>query len=143
MKAKTLLFASALLASGAVLAADPVIDMYKHEGCGCCGLWVAHLEKAGLKVRSHEVRDVSVVRKGARIPDEVRSCHTAIAGDYAIEGHVPASAIKRLLREKPKAAGLAVAGMPAGSPGMEGAGKVPYEVLLVMKDGSTKVYSRH
>ena len=143
MKPKSLLLASALLAAGAAFAAEPVIDVYKREGCGCCGLWATHLEKNGFATRSHEVPDVGIVRRGAKIPDAVRSCHTAIAGSYAIEGHVPASAIKRLLKEKPKAAGLAVAGMPAGSPGMEGAGKVPYDVLLVLEEGSTRVYSRH
>lgn len=143
MKAGKMLLVATMIATGSALAAEPVLEMYKHEGCGCCGLWASHLERAGFKVRSHEVRDVSVVRKRAGIPDAVASCHTATIGGYAVEGHVPASAIKRLLAERPRAAGLAVAGMPAGSPGMESAGKVPYDVLLVMKDGSTKVFSRH
>lgn len=145
MIARFPLFAALCLSAGlaAAQATPPVVKMYKHEGCGCCGLWTAHLEKNGFKTQSHEVKDVSVVRSAARIPDAVRSCHTAFVGKYAIEGHVPASAIQRLLKEQPKAAGLAVAGMPAGSPGMEGAGKVPYEVLLVMEDGSTRVFSKH
>lgn len=145
MKSRSLLFAPLVLVAGlaAAQAGLPVVDIYKHEGCGCCGLWAAHLEKQGFKVRSHEVKDVSVVRSGAGIPEAMRSCHTAIVGRYAIEGHVPAADVKRLLREQPKAKGLAVAGMPAGSPGMEGAGKVPYEVRLVLEDGTTRVYSRH
>lgn len=145
MKIRSSVFAATCLSAGLAFAQSsaPVVTMYKHEGCGCCGLWAAHLEKNGFKTRSHEVQDVGVVRRAAKIPDSVRSCHTAFVGKYAIEGHVPASAIQRLLKEQPKAAGLAVAGMPAGSPGMEGAGKVPYEVLLVLEDGSTRVYSRH
>lgn len=139
------LLAAFCLSTGlaAAQASLPLVTMYKHEGCGCCGLWASHLEKNGFKTKSHEVKDVSVVRRAGKIPDAARSCHTAFVGKYAIEGHVPASAIQRLLKEQPKAAGLAVAGMPAGSPGMEGAGKVPYEVLLVMEDGSTRVFSRH
>jgi hypothetical protein len=145
MNVRSPLLAVLCLSAGLAFAqaSAPVVTMYKHEGCGCCGLWAAHLQKNGFAVRSHEVQDVGAVRRAGRIPDAVRSCHTAFVGKYAIEGHVPASAIQRLLKEQPKAVGLAVAGMPAGSPGMEGAGKVPYEVLLVLEDGSTRVYSRH
>ncbi len=144
MNARSLLLAASLAIAGTALAAEPVINIYKHEGCGCCVLWANHLEKAGYKTTSHEVKDVSLIRRAAGVPESVRSCHTAFIGPYAIEGHVPAADIKRLLKEKPaNARGLAVAGMPAGSPGMEGAGKQPYEVLLVMLDGSTRTFARH
>jgi len=143
VKTGALLFAGAMSVAGAALAAGPVIEIYQREGCGCCGLWAGHLESNGLKTRSNVVEEVSIVRGSSGIPESLGSCHVAFIGGYAIEGHVPASAIKRLLKEKPDAAGVAVAGMPAGSPGMESAGKVPYEVLLVLKDGSTRVYSRH
>lgn len=141
---RAILAALALSTALAAHAAGPVVDLYKNAGCGCCGLWAAHLERAGFSVRSHEVPDASVVRRGAGIPAALGSCHTAIVGAYAIEGHVPAADVKRLLRERPaNAVGLAVAGMPAGSPGMEGAPPVPYEVRLVLKDGTSRVYARH
>lgn len=143
MKNGTLLFAALLSISGAALADPPVVHIYNREGCGCCGLWATHLEKNGLKTRANVVDEVSMIRGSTGIPETLGSCHIATVGEYAIEGHVPAAAIKRLLRERPKAVGLAVAGMPAGSPGMEAAGKVAYEVLLVREDGSTQVYSRH
>lgn len=144
MKARSLLLATFMAVASAALAAEPVVNIYKHEGCGCCVLWANHLEKAGFKTKSHEVKDVSLIRRAAGVPDAVRSCHTAFVGPYAVEGHVPAADIQRLLKEKPaNARGLAAAGMPAGSPGMEGAGKQPYEVLLVMLDGSTRVFARH
>lgn len=143
MNVRLAVSAALLAVAGTAWAADPLVNIYKHEGCGCCVLWANHLEKAGFKTKSHEVKDVSLIRKAAGVPDGVRSCHTAFVGKYAIEGHVPAAAIQRLLKEQPaNARGLAVAGMPAGSPGMEGAGKVPYDVLLVMLDGSTRVYAR-
>jgi len=144
MNTRNLLAAALLAVTGTAFAAEPLVNIYKHEGCGCCVLWASHLEKAGFATRSHEVKDVSLVRRAAGIPDAARSCHTAFVGAYALEGHVPAADVKRLLRERPAGArGLAVAGMPAGSPGMEGAGKAPYEVLLVMMDGTTRVYARH
>lgn len=143
MKTRTMLLAAALSWAGASLAAYPAAEVYKREGCGCCGLWADHLERHGLKTRSNVVEDLGTVRATGGMPDRLGSCHTALVGGYAIEGHVPASAIKRLLKERPEAAGLAVAGMPGGSPGMESMAKVPYEVLLVLKDGSTRVFSRH
>ena len=143
MKTTTLLLATTLSLAGAALAADPLIEVYKREGCGCCGLWADHLKKHGLATRSNVVEELGSVRASAGIPERLGSCHTAFIGGYAIEGHVPASAIKRLLKERPKAAGLAVVGMPGGSPGMESQAKAPYEVLLVLENGSTRVWSRH
>jgi hypothetical protein len=94
-------------------------------------------------VKPQDVKDPGIHRARFGIPDALGGCHTAIVGDYAIEGHVPAREIKRLLTERPKARGLAVPGMPAGSPGMEGGRSVPYDVLLVLPDGSHKVYARY
>lgn len=123
-------------------AAAPILEVYKSATCGCCEEWVKHLRASGLKVNTHDVADPSAYRKQAGIPDELGSCHTATVQGYAIEGHVPAGEIRRLLAEKPKAKGLAVPAMPLGSPGMEGPRKDPYDVLLVRADGRTSVY-RH
>lgn len=123
-------------------AAGPVIEVYKSATCGCCTGWVKHLEANGFTVRAHNVPAPSEYREKAGLPNELGSCHTAMVNGYAIEGHVPAADIKRLLKEKPKAIGLTVPGMPMGSPGMEGPRSDAYDVLLVRKDGSTSTY-RH
>lgn len=137
-----LVLISALAIPVAAFAAQPVIDVYKTAACGCCKKWAKHLESNGFKVKAHDVEDPGVVRKSGGISDEHASCHTAKVGKYVIEGHVPAADIKRLLREKPKAAGLAVPGMPMGSPGMEGGHRDVYDVLLV-KNGRATVYNRY
>lgn len=123
-------------------AAD-VVDVYKSPYCGCCEKWVEHMQKNGFKVNAHNVNDVPGARKSLGMPDRVGSCHTAKVGGYLIEGHVPAADIQRLLKEKPKAVGLAAPGMPQGSPGMETATPVPYDTLLVQADGSTTVFAKH
>ena len=123
-------------------AAD-VVDVYKSPYCGCCEKWVEHMQKNGFKVNAHNVNDVPGVRKSLGMPDRVGSCHTAKVGGYLIEGHVPAADIQRLLKEKPKAVGLAAPGMPQGAPGMETATPVPYDTLLVQADGSTTVFAKH
>jgi hypothetical protein len=124
-------------------AATQAIDVYKTATCGCCKEWVKHLQANGLKVNAHDVANPSDMRAKMGIPDRLSSCHTAVVGGYAIEGHVPAAEIKRLLAEKPKAKGLAVPAMPPGSPGMEGPMHMPYDVLLVRADGSTTVYKHY
>jgi hypothetical protein len=124
-------------------AAAPVIDVYKSAACGCCGEWVKHLKASGFAVKTHDVANPSDYREKAGIPNELGSCHTGMVQGYAIEGHVPASEIKRLLAEKPKAKGLAVPAMPLGSPGMEGPRKDPYDVLLVQANGRTSVYKHY
>ena len=126
----------------AASAAQPVIEVYKSAYCGCCKEWIKHLEANGFKVRSQDVANTSDYREKFGIPTEYGSCHTGRVNGYAIEGHVPASEIKRLLAEKPRARGLAVPAMPMGSPGMEGPRKDPYDVLLVNDGGKTSVY-RH
>ena len=127
----------------AAMAAAPVIDVFKSESCGCCTGWVEHLKANGFTTRVKNVDNPSDHRQRGGIPDHLGSCHTGMVGGYAIEGHVPASEIKRLLAEKPKAKGLAVPGMPLGSPGMEGPRKDPYDVLLVHADGRTSVYKHY
>lgn len=124
-------------------AAGPVIDVYKSAACGCCGEWVRHLEASGFTVRAKNVDMPAQYRQRAGIPDQFGSCHTGMVNGYAIEGHVPASDIKRLLRDKPQAKGLAVPAMPMGSPGMEGPRKDPYDVFLVKANGATAVYKHY
>ncbi len=123
-------------------AAGPLVEVYKSEYCGCCHEWVKHLEDNGFTVKATNVENPSDYREKFGIPKELGSCHSAKVGGYALEGHVPASEIKRLLAEKPKATGLAVPAMPLGSPGMEGPRRDAYDVILVNKDGSKSVY-RH
>lgn len=122
----------------------PPIDVFKTPTCGCCGAWVDHLRENGFTVRVTDVDDTSPARRRAGIPESLGSCHTGFVGGYGIEGHVPAKDIKRLLAEKPDAAGLTVPGMVTGSPGMEMGSRVdPHDVLLVGRDGRTKVYARY
>ncbi|HYD62921.1 MAG TPA: DUF411 domain-containing protein [Noviherbaspirillum sp.] len=121
----------------------PVIEVYKSATCGCCHLWVDHLRANGFTVNAHDVQNPGEYRTKYGIPNELGSCHTGIVAGYAIEGHVPAAEIKRLLAERPKAKGLAVPGMPMGSPGMEGARKDSYDVVLVQADGRHKVYKHY
>lgn len=137
--------AVAALLAGPVMAhaAGPVMDVYKSAYCGCCGDWVKHLESNGFTVRTHNVANPSDYREKHGIPNELGSCHTGVVEGYAVEGHVPASDIKRLLAEKPKAKGLAAPGMPMGSPGMDGPRKDPYDVLLVDGNGRNRVFSHH
>lgn len=125
--------------------ASPEVLVYKRASCGCCKLWVEHLKKSRFSVQAREVRDLKSIRERVGVPVRLEACHTAEVGGYFIEGHVPAQDIKRLLRERPVAKGLAVPGMPVGSPGMEvPSGKVnPYEVLLIGKDGGASVFSRY
>ena len=121
----------------------PIVEVYKSAQCGCCKFWAEHLEKNGFKVILHDVDDIPAARKKLGMPDQYGSCHVARVGQYLIEGHVPAADIKRLLKERPNAIGLAVPAMPPGSPGMESDAPVPYDTLLVGKDGKVKVFARH
>lgn len=127
----------------AAAAAAPVIEVYKSAACGCCQAWIEHLEANGFKVRTRNVANPSDYRQKFGIPEQLGSCHTGVVAGYAIEGHVPASDIKRLLAEKPKARGLAVPAMPHGSPGMEGGRNDPYDVLLVQANGKSSVYKHY
>jgi hypothetical protein len=112
--------------------------------CGCCKAWVERMRAAGFTVEVKDVADVTPTARKLGVPDDVRSCHTAQIGGYAIEGHVPAADIKRLLAERPKAAGLAIPGMVMGTPGMEhGDHSMPYEVILFDRNGKTRVFAVH
>ncbi len=119
------------------------ITVYKSPTCRCCGKWIKHLEKNGFNVQAYNRENMSGLKREMGIEPKYQSCHTAMVDGYYIEGHVPADDIKRLLTEKPEAAGLTVPGMPKGSPGMEVGGKDPYSVLLVNKEGKQEVYSKH
>lgn len=138
--------AAGVLAGAPAFAAPnlPTVEVFKTPYCGCCEAWVEHLKGAGFPVKVTVVEDTAPVRKRHGIRDELGSCHTGVVSGYALEGHVPASDVKRLLAAKPNAAGLAVPGMPAGSPGMEAGGrKEPFDVLLVDKSGRTSVYASY
>jgi hypothetical protein len=130
----------------AAMAADKrLVVVHKTESCGCCHLWVEHVQRSGLKVVVRDVVDLGDIKERVGVPTGMGSCHTAEVGGYFIEGHVPVADIVRRLEERPDARGLTVPGMPAGSPGMEvPSGEVqPYEVHLVARDGSTSVFARH
>lgn len=121
----------------------PVVEIYKSAYCGCCKSWAEHLQKNGFTVILHDVDDVPAARKKMGMPDKYGSCHTARAGQYLVEGHVPAADIKRLFKERPKAIGLAVPSMPPGSPGMESDRPVRYDTLLVGEDGKARIFAHH
>jgi hypothetical protein len=121
----------------------PIVTVYKDAGCGCCKSWIAHLIKHGYRVDAKDTPDMTEVKRALGVPDAVTACHTAVVNGYLIEGHVPAADIARLLKEKPKVAGLAVPGMPMGSPGMEGPRKQHYQVLSFDKTGKTKIFATY
>lgn len=123
-------------------AAAPVIEVYKSASCGCCEGWVKHLQDNGFSVNTHDVANPGEYREKFGMPQALASCHTALVQGYVIEGHVPASDIRQLLAQRPKARGLAVPAMPMGTPGMEGPRSDPYDVLLVQADGRYSTY-RH
>jgi len=122
---------------------SPTITVYKDPGCGCCKSWIEHLIKHGYRVDAKDTPAMTEVKRTLGIPDRLSACHTAVVNGYLIEGHVPAADIARLLKEKPKVAGLAVPGMPTGSPGMEGGRAQHYQVLSFDKTGKTKVFASY
>lgn len=136
------LFLGLVAAVAPALAALPPVTVYKDARCGCCAAWARHLSDAGFDVSTRDVTDLPARKRALGVPAKLGSCHTAEVGGYVVEGHVPAAAIKRLLQERPAAAGLAVAGMPIGSPGMEGPNPEPYDVHLFGGDG-TRVFARY
>ncbi|MBS4038367.1 MAG: DUF411 domain-containing protein [Hydrogenophaga sp.] len=127
-------------------AALPVLQVWKDPNCGCCQDWVKYLQADGFVVQTFDTGNTAV-RRRLGLPDRYGSCHTGLIGGYVIEGHVNAREIRRLLAEKPQAIGLAVPGMPVGSPGMDGEvygnRRDPYDVVLVLKDGSSRVYQSY
>lgn len=137
-----------ILAAGIALPAraqvGPRIDVAKTPTCSCCNGWISHMRQAGFEVRVREVPDTTPFARQLGVPDDLRSCHTASVGGYAIEGHVPATDVRRILRDRPQAAGLAVPGMPAGSPGMEmGNRRESYQTILFTRAGRRTVFARH
>lgn len=123
----------------------PTVDVYKSATCGCCSKWVEHLQASGFTVRTTNREDLADLKAKHGVPRRVQSCHMAVVNGYVVEGHVPATDIQRLLKERPAIVGLAVPGMPIGSPGMEMAGRKPqpFEVLAFDKDGQTRVFASH
>ena len=139
-----LIMAAIPAAACAKPAKAAVLNIYKSPYCGCCGAWVEHIKSSGIRAVVREMEDVSPIAKKAGVPDKVRSCHTATIDGYFVEGHVPATDIRKLLRERPKARGIAVPGMPIGSPGMEQGGrKDAFNTLIVDRSGAVRVFSRH
>lgn len=127
-------------------ASRPQVEVWKSPSCGCCKDWIAHLQANGFEVTAYDTGNTDV-RAQLGMPQRYGSCHTARVGGYALEGHVPAREVQRLLKEKPQAVGLAVPAMPVGSPGMDGpeygSRKDPYDVLLVQRDGTASVYQAY
>jgi hypothetical protein len=119
------------------------ITVYKDPGCRCCKNWIEHLMKHGYGVDAKDTPAMAEVKRTLGVPDALTSCHTAVVNGYLIEGHVPAADIARLLKQKPKVAGLAVPGMPMGSPGMDGPSQQHYQVLSFDRNGKTKVFASY
>ena len=143
-KPMSLLLAPLALLACAQAAAAATIEVVKSPYCGCCTHWVDSLRRAGFEVRVVEAEDVTPTARRLGVPDALRSCHTASIEGYAIEGHVPVEDIRRLLAERPAAAGIAVPGMPVGSPGMEqGDRRQAYATILFTRDGRQQVFARH
>jgi hypothetical protein len=142
----TALLAALVWASPALAAAETSVEVWKSATCKCCINWVKHLEANGfaVTVNTADPSMLDRIKRQSGIGEKIAACHTAKIGPYVIEGHVPAPDIKRLVAEQPDALGLAVPGMPVGSPGMEqGSETEPYDVLLIKKDGTTEVFASH
>ncbi len=120
----------------------PTITVYKTPTCGCCTNWVHHLQNHGFQVETHDLANLDPIKRKHGISRTLESCHTAEVDGYIVEGHVPADLIERMLTERPQIAGLAVPGMPMGSPGMEGPYRERYDVLAFDRDGKTEIYDR-
>lgn len=127
----------------AASAATSAIEVYRDPSCGCCGDWIRYLRAQGYAVTVHEEQAMAAVKARLGVPAKSASCHTAQIGGYVIEGHVPVEDIRRLLTEHPDARGLAAPGMPMGSPGMEMGAPARYDVVLIGRHGSTRIYATH
>ena len=139
--------AAAVSVVGATFAQKPAptVEVYKSPTCGCCANWVKHLQQHGFTTRVTDSPDMATIKTQRGVPAAVQSCHTAVVDGYVLEGHVPAADVQRLLKERPAMTGLAVPGMPVGSPGMEmqGTPAQKYDVVLFDKQGQTKVFASH
>ena len=138
-----LLTGALLFFSGTMTSEATDITVYKSPLCGCCTKWEKHMEANGFRVKSVKMDDVRPIKTRYGVAPSLASCHTAVIDGYVIEGHVPAADIKRMLKERPRIQGLAVPGMPSGSPGMEQGYNDPYEVLSFDNAGNLSVYSKH
>lgn len=145
-------FASALIAALALATgpasaqrSTPTVQVYKSATCGCCALWVKHLQQHGFKTQVTDMENVADIKARHKVPARAQSCHTAVVDGYVLEGHVPAADVQRLLKERPPVLGLAVPGMPIGSPGMEVPNVKPqaYDVVTFDKQGQLKVFASH
>jgi len=134
------------LAQGPSTSTLPVMQVWKDPNCGCCNDWVEYLRREGFRIQTFDAGNTAM-RQRLGLPVKYASCHTALIGGYVVEGHVNAREIRRILTEKPEAIGLAVPGMPVGSPGMDGPEygerRDPYDVLLVLRDGSSRAYQSY
>ena len=145
MHRRRLLAAVATLAATTpAFATGPGIEIWRQRSCGCCTAWARQLERAGYHAIVHDLDDVTAVRRAAGVPDELAGCHTARIDGYVVEGHVPVAVIERLLRERPAVTGIAVPGMPIGSPGMEmpGLAAEPYDVVAFGGGGRPTIFAR-
>jgi hypothetical protein len=155
-RSRTVLLGLALLTSplqaaegvrdqGAKAPGKPVeITVYRSPTCGCCGKWLDHMKKNGFAVKDIKTEDMAGIKKQFGVPEKLQSCHTAVVGTYVVEGHVPAADVRGLLEKRPDAAGLAVPGMPSGTPGMEmGGRKDPFEVVEFDKKGNTRTFHEY
>jgi hypothetical protein len=150
MRNATILAVALLAGLGAAAAvaqrpAPVTVEVFKNKDCGCCSKWVDHLRANDLAVRATDTDQVDAIKSKHGVPMALRSCHTALVGGYVIEGHVPAADVARLLKERPEIVGLAVGGMPVGSPGMEAPGRPadPYNVVAFDQAGRTTVFSQY
>ena len=125
-------------------SAKPQMTVYKSSTCGCCSKWVEHMQANGFEVKAIDVDDIDKVKHERGVPDSAASCHTAVVNGYVVEGHVPADAVLKVLKEKPAIAGIAVPGMPMGAPGMEvpSGQKAAYTIVSFDKTGKTAVYQQ-
>jgi hypothetical protein len=129
---------------GGSAAKPTAVTVYKDAGCGCCALWGKHLEQAGMAVTYVNSTDLPAIRAKYKVPGTLQSCHTAVVDGYVVEGHVPAADIRRLLTTRPKVLGIAVPGMPLGSPGMEqGSRRDSYAVMTFDASGKTTIFAEH
>jgi hypothetical protein len=140
---------AAALGLGAAVSGTParggaqpaVMTVYKLASCGCCAKWVDHIKAAGIQVKTIDVEDLSEIKAASGVPTPLQTCHTAVIQGYIVEGHVPGDVVQQLLRDKPAIAGVAVPGMPLGSPGMEGSPKQSYDIIAWDKAGKTRVFA--
>lgn len=141
-------FAAALVGVGGALSSAQLaaaegasqMTVYKNPACGCCGQWAGYVERAGFEAKVIDKEDLQAIKRMARVPDDLAACHTAIIGGYTVEGHVPVEAIRELLATRPEVFGIAVPGMPAGSPGMGGTLEGPLEVIAFSADGNRRLF---